>query len=138
MTSGIETVKRVAELKAAAESLESFFDRFREATAPSNVDKHGVGFCADPRFAVFKVQVTFDAWYGVYGNSGCSTFGVRGRDEDLRMFFIAALNKHKEMILKEMGAIARAEANKQLEKAKQEMDALQTVLSDLSVDMPSE
>jgi len=127
-----ETIDKLKKLTALSKSLDTYFDMYRKKTCAGSCDKYAAGFNIDNRFTVFKVEASFNAYLGYYGNSSCSTFSNGISSDQISQYFIAALNRHKELIFKTMAEDVKTDAVLLREGAEKELRALQDMLQHLS------
>ena len=96
----------------------------------NNIDKHRDGFKNGDAIQSFNISLSYQSFTGAYGNSVVhSDFGPN--NEVMSKYFLAYLNRHTKEIFNEMGDMMledalskRAEALKELDDVKQELDAL--------------
>lgn len=132
-----KTIDRIKALKSAATSFATFHTHYSEKYASdSHCDKKGYGFNRDDRFAAFRMTVSFDSWAGYYGNSSCGSI-LSVSDSDLvKKAFIEALNINQKLIFATMAKIMTAEAESLTSKAKEEIAALQALVSEFDTAAP--
>ena len=129
-------IATVRKLRDFAASLKGATQRWAEKYADRrHYDKQGFGFVwFNARGGnAFSANISFEAYVGTYGSS--STSGAWRLDDALaKRYFIAALNCHKQAIFDTMAELAEADAVKELDAARAELMALQTMLD--SVENP--
>lgn len=105
---------------------------FEEKTKSPRVDKKGIGFNYDSRFALFSVKITLDSWLGYYGSSGCSTlFSLFDRDMAASAL-VEYLNDHFDDVCTGMAEILKERAKSLATKAEQEAAETLKDLSDVT------
>lgn len=128
----MENVDKIRALRSNAEALSTFFDRFNaKVKEPGrDCDKHDAGFgVRDDRFRVFELKLSFDAYHGYYGNSGCSTFtNGLSSTELVRIYMEKVIIKHQDALLKEAAVLMLQEADsKKAEALKELADLKETI-----------
>jgi hypothetical protein len=125
-----EALQKMRSLKAFANSVGSFWDRYKETTSDSRCDKYEAKFNGGDRWTLFKTQISFCAHTGYYGNSTCSIFG-RMDSEIAKEIFPRALDKCAKQIFEAMREIADSEAKALRSEAEDEIKALQAMIDEV-------
>ena len=127
-------VQQVKALRTLALSLRGATQRWREKYGDrKHYDKQGFGFTRFDRAttAAFVVnKMVFDAYVGTYGSSSVSR--AWSVDQALMDRYLCdALNKHKQDIFDTIAALAEADAAKLVAEARAELEAVQTMLTEV-------
>ena len=127
-----DSIEQLSSLLKTADAIDGFFESYDMAIAPTHVDKYGAGFCDDGRFTLFKTEnpVFFSAYTGVYGQSGCSTFGIGINAKLAGEYFCKALQSRDiaEAIFKKMAGLMRDQASKIKGDAEAELTRLRELI----------
>ena len=134
-----ESLDKVVALNKLADKVEKFWPSYREAIAPSEITRYNASFGDGGQgYVAFECLVKFSAYTGYHGSSkmekaglprtDCNVFGDLSSDE-LRPYFVGALNSLRHEIFDEMAKLIKAEANKEAVKAEKELRMFRDALS---------
>jgi len=133
MKNNFENLKSAKGLIDDSKALSSFHANFQEATKKGNegrVDKFRKGFNEDSRFKSFTTEVYFSAYTGAYGSSSVGNF-LRLNSKDAGSALIEYLKNNEEAVLKGMAEILQTKSKGLLEKAREEVDAANSMIGDI-------
>ena len=129
---GKPALEQIKVLQRMTKATAEYFDEFAKVTANPKCDKHAAGFALDDRFRVCGWdRLSFDAWTGYYGNSGCTQFGVPD-GEVLRHYLVRAMNVHRKNLFAIAAQLMSEDAASLLADARDELNAAQAMLDKLS------
>jgi hypothetical protein len=91
-----------ATAERVVEQLRGASERFNEVTDNPQVDKKGIGFNRDRRFAAFRFELAFSSWAGVFGDSGCQRVINFSDPQAVTEALVRYLNRHWTTVFEEM------------------------------------
>lgn len=135
---GFENLEKAKNMLSDAKTLRTVkSDMKATCHEKPSIDKYGIGFNLDNRFAMFSATISFDSWVGYYGSSSCSTFAHANNREEVVQSFHAYVAQHEDEILSWMAdhLIQKAEklqadVDKELLEAKNALEELQQSLKE--------
>lgn len=124
---------QIKTLKRSSDFLRNLRPKYLEKIKEPSCDKHEMKFGGDDRFSVFSAKVFLDCHTGYYGNSSCSTMG--SIDNKLAEALLnRVLNKMMPEILTAMADEALKSAQALVDKAEEEVAAMQAQIESIKQD----
>jgi len=100
-----------------------------------SIDKHGIGFNVNSKFSLFEVTVSYDAYIGHYGSSGCSTFKGLNNSKYIASLFVEYVQSNEIKILNWIADRLEQEAKSMIDKANNELREMKIFLNEIGSDM---
>ena len=97
----MKDLHKAANLYNDAQKINTFIERYKEVTKPSNVDKCDLKFCIGngDRFNSQPLPMYLECYKGYYGNSGCSTISLSSNSKEVQEAYVKWANKNMQLIL---------------------------------------
>ena len=104
--------------------IKTHISRYKEATKPHDVDKHGNKFCKgrSDRFVAQPLPMYLECYKGYYGNSSCSTISLGSNSDEIQDAYVSWANKNMQLILDGIAQELEIAAQQLKDKCKQEID----------------
>lgn len=132
----IETVKQIKELLKDANTLRTIHKQMADTIMDNpNIDKYGIGFNVNSKFSLFEVTVSYDAYIGHYGSSGCSTFKGLNNSKYIPSLFVEYVRSNEVKILNWIADRLEQEAESMIDKANNELREIKIFLNEIGSDM---
>lgn len=125
----LTNVDTIQKLMRDSSTLRTALTKYKEATAPSHIDKHAFVFKegSSDRFRCFQLSAYLEGYTGAYGSSSCYTF-LSLDSGKVNEVFAEYLEDNKEAILQELSTRLKVKAQRLVANAEKEIADLQSSL----------